>query len=66
MARKVCTAGAVGSFSFLILEDQNAAIASIRSRTSKELVSRHVDIKHATNWVDRLVREMNGKRYEID
>lgn len=65
MARKVCTAGAVGSISFIVLDQEGSAIASIRA-DEDEIITHHTDIDTATNWTERKVLELIGKQYEAD
>lgn len=66
MARKICTAGVMGSFSFMILkEDGGDAISKIRDDYD-EIVTRHADLDYAEQWTERKLRELNGKRYEVD
>ena len=65
MARKVCTAGVVGSFSYLILEQEGTVVSAIRDE-NKEIVTSHVDREFATKWTERKLRELVGKKYETD
>lgn len=65
MARKVCTAGVVGSISFLVLDHEGNAVSCIRAEDN-EIVTRHSDIDVATDWTERKVIELIGKRYEAD
>lgn len=64
MARKICTAGAIGSISFMVLDtERNGVVASIRN-DSEEITARYDDVDQATNWAERKIRELIGKRYE--
>lgn len=65
MARKVCTAGVIGSVSFIVLDHDGSAVSSIRNDSS-EIVTQHLDIDQATEWTERKVMEIVGKRYEAD
>jgi hypothetical protein len=66
MARKICTAGVMGSFSFMILnQDGGSAISRIRDEYD-EIVTQHTDLDNAEQWTERKLRELNGKRYEAD
>lgn len=66
MARKICTAGAIGSISFIVLDQQGDAVSAIRTEQDEELVTHHIDIDEATKWTEHKVLELIGKRYEAD
>lgn len=65
MARKICTAGVVGSISFIVLDQQGEAVSAIHD-DGDEIITRHVDIDDATHWAERKVIELIGKKYEDD
>lgn len=66
MARKICTAGVVGEYSFMVLNDgDSTAVARVRSADG-EFVTRHIDVNHGTEWAERKIKELNGKVYEAD
>lgn len=65
MARKICTAGVVGSISFMILDGDGSAVSFVRAdEDEEEIITRHTDIDVASEWTERKVRELIGKRYE--
>lgn len=64
MGRKICTAGVVGSISFMVLDqDKNGVVSSIRD-DNEEIVARHADVEQATQWTERTLKELIGRRYE--
>lgn len=64
MGRKICTAGVVGSISFMVLDqERHGVVASIRE-DSEEITARYDDLDQATEWAERKIRELIGKRYE--
>jgi len=67
MARKVCTAGVVGLYSYLIMDTGNEAISMIKDRVSEEeKVVGHPDMQYAEQWTDKQLITLNGLRYETD
>lgn len=65
MAQKICTAGVVGSLSFVVLKQDTGVISSIRYEEN-EILTYHDDINQATEWTDRKLIHMIGKQYETD
>ncbi len=66
MARKICTAGVVGPFSFMVLEnDVDSVTSAIRGERS-EIVTHHTGREIAEQWTERKLRELIGIRYEAD
>lgn len=63
MARKICTAGVVGSFSFMVFEYDKGVISCIRNEHD-EITTEHIEIDFATQWTERRLRELIGKQYE--
>ena len=63
MARKICTAGVVGSYSFVVLAHKDGAESSIRNDCD-EITARHDDFDFATQWTDGMLRDLIGKQYE--
>ncbi len=67
MARKICTAGVVGSYSFMVLDqDRSGDVVSVIKGEYDEILTRHPDVNIATEWTERKLRELIGKRYEAD
>ncbi|MDE1829269.1 MAG: hypothetical protein KGI25_02990 [Thaumarchaeota archaeon] len=65
MARKVCAAGVMGSFSFIVLDEGSNAVSLIRDEYN-EIVTHHLNIDQASEWTERKLRELIGKMYEAD
>lgn len=64
MGRKVCTVGVVGSISFMVLDqDKNGVVSSIRDQ-NEEIITHHIDIEQATQWTERTLKDLIGRRYE--
>jgi len=63
MSRKVCTAGVVGSYSFMVLDASDTAVAMIRGE-DREIVTRHTGVEQAEQWTQRKLRELTGREYE--
>lgn len=65
MARKICKAGVVGSFSYVVLDQEGSAVASIRNNYN-EIITQHLDVDMASEWTERKLRELIGRQYEAD
>ena len=67
MSRKVCAAGVVGPYSYIILNTEDGVISSIDDKWRNEHVSTtHVDMTVAEHWVDRFLTTHIGKDHEVN
>ncbi len=64
MGRKICTTGVVGSISFMVLDQEKNGVVSSIKNDEEEIVAQHTDVEQATQWTERKLRELIGKRYE--
>lgn len=64
MTKKICRAGVVGPFSFLIVDtDRGAVVASIRAQ-QEESVKTYIDMDIAERFTERELSSLIGRRYE--
>lgn len=66
MARKVCTAGVVGSYSYLIMDVGSEIIATIHEDEEELKKARHLEMEFAETWTNKQLQTLVGIRYETD
>ena len=68
MSKKICTAGVVGSYSYLIVEKaDHEVIAQLWDReTREEVMQRHIEMDTAEKWMDQYLQKVNVRDYEVD
>ena len=64
-ARKLCTAGVRGPYSYVILENKDVAVAIVHD-DEEEVRTTHLDIEVAERWVDQHLQTLLGRKYEAD
>lgn len=65
MARKLCTAGVRGPYSYLILDNNDGAVATLHNEI-EDVVTTHVDMELAEKWIDNQLQALTGRKYETD
>lgn len=64
-SRKLCTAGVRGQYSYVILDNNDSAVAVVHE-DERDLVTTHLNMDGAERWVDKHLTTLIGRKYEID
>lgn len=65
MARKLCTAGVRGPYSYVILDKSDVVVASVQT-DQEDAITTHLDMEIAQRWVEAQLATLLGRKYETD
>lgn len=66
MARKICTAGVRGPYSFIVMDGGSEVVAEIRDDESPIASTTFPEMEIAERWADRYLINLDRKKDEID
>lgn len=65
MSKKICTAGTIGSFSFVIIDNEHDVIGAVKDQFV-ERIKTYTDMKSAETSISKEINNLIGKMYETE